>query len=211
MQIRLVSLFFSALMFMQSIHLQAMSVFDYLMINKGTELCAVIQSLGEDENICMVNTREPKEKIFLPANTRIALKTMEDLYQKDIKNGADILLCVAYDIKVKGKIVIPAGSIARGQVTNVQRPKMWGKPGQIKISVTEVFTETETIALMPNSYSEVGESRSTAAWILFGVSMLILWPCIFVPFFLKGKHAVISKGRTIDVFTAQTLKLSVIE
>lgn len=157
-----------------------------------------------DGSSTLVNVDTPNEKIKVPSNTPITLRTTKNISAKEVKKGADIDLRVVYDVRVDGKIVIPAGAIAKGKVSFAQKPKMWGKPGKIEIVVEELRMNDTVISLNSAPYTEEGESRATSAWIWFGVSLIILWPCIFVPFFLKGRDAVISIGTTIDAYTSKT-------
>lgn len=191
-KIRLVTLFLSVLMFVHSFTLLAVPV-AYLSetINTGMELEGWLCSVGEPES--------------LPANTLVTLKTTRTITSKDIRRGEEITLRVAYDVMVKGKTIIPAGTLAIGRITHVRKPRLWGKPGEIALMVEELQLEGRTIALSSDAVREEGESRATAAWIWFGVSMIILWPCIFVPFFLKGRHAVVPANTSVDAFTTQSL------
>lgn len=210
---KLTALFFACLMFIESVTLQATPIIveDNFTIMKEIELKGKILSPNEEKFITIIDAKDPEKIMKVPSNTLIALKTTKEISAKEVKKGANISLRVAYDVRVKGETVIPAGTLAKGRVSYAQKPKMWGKPGKIEITVEELRMDNTTIPFTSDPLNEEGESRSGAAWTWFVVSLIILWPCIFVPFFLKGRNAVIPVGASIDAFTIKTLDLPIVE
>lgn len=209
---QILALLSAGLMFMQSVTLQAMpTVHDTTILDKNIVLDGFLQYTEPTEEIVMVNSENEKEIVTLPAMTTVSLRSTQTITSKDVKKGAEVHFQVVYNIKLKGKTVIPAGSIAKGKITYAQRPKMWGKPGKIEITIESLSVGNETLPLSSSPYTEEGESRATTAWIFFGVSLIILWPCIFVPFIIKGKEAILTPHTTIDAYTKKAHVLPVIE
>lgn len=202
----------AGLMFMQSVTLQAIPVIHNAdFVNKDKLLEGWLQSAEQAEEIIIVNAENEKETVKLPAMTTVSLRPTQTVTSKEVKKGAKVQFQVIYDVRVRGKTVIPAGSFAQGYVTYAQRPKMWGKPGKIEITVESLSVEDKMITLFSQPYTEEGESRATTAWIFLGVSLVILWPCIFVPFIVKGKEAILTPYTTIDAHTTKTEVLPVVE
>ena len=73
----------------------------------------------------------------LRTGTAVALKTREALTTKGkkLKPGTRIQLEVAEPVTLNGAIVIPVGSPAVGEVTDVRNKGMWGKSGRINARV----------------------------------------------------------------------------
>ena len=67
----------------------------------------------------------------LRAGTEIRLRTITELSSKEARAGERFDLEVADDVQLNGRTVIPAGSRAVGEVTQVKQKGMWGKSGRI--------------------------------------------------------------------------------
>jgi len=69
----------------------------------------------------------------LRTGTEVPLVMAEDLTTKGkkLRVGQRIHLKVAEDVKLDGQVVIPAGSPATGELTDVRNKGMWGKSGHI--------------------------------------------------------------------------------
>lgn len=67
----------------------------------------------------------------LRAGTEIRLRTLIELSSKDSRPGERFDLEVAEDVILNGQTVIPAGSRAVGEITEVKKKGMWGKSGKV--------------------------------------------------------------------------------
>lgn len=79
----------------------------------------------------------------LRSGTNVSLKMSEGLTTKgkNLRVGQRFQLEVAEPVMVNGQIVIPAGSPATGEVTEVRNKGMWGKSGRsTRASCTSVPT-----------------------------------------------------------------------
>ena len=63
------------------------------------------------------------------------------------------------------------------------------------------------IKISANELNNQGDSKAAVAWVCFGVSLIILWPLIFVPFLIKGKDAEINANTTVEAFTTSDVLL----
>jgi len=160
------------------------------------------------ENSSLINTNNKNEKIALPANTPISLKVENSISTKTAKVGDIITLRVAYNVMGEGQVIIPAGSIAKAQITYLKKPKIFGKAGEIKMSVESVIMPNgNNIKVSANELNNQGDSKAAVAWVCFGVSLIILWPLIFVPFLIKGKDAEINANTSVEAFTTSDILL----
>ena len=85
----------------------------------------------------------------LRAGVTVPLKMSEGLTTegKKLRVGQRFQLEVASDVTLNGNIVIPAGSPAIGEVTDVRNKGMWGKSGRIGARVLHVRANGRQIRL----------------------------------------------------------------
>ena len=75
---------------------------------------------------------------FLPQGTSVRLRTLSPLSSMDNKVGDRFDLEVAEDVLLNGRVVIPRGSPAKGEITMVKKKGMWGKGGKLETRVLSV-------------------------------------------------------------------------
>lgn len=169
----------------------------------------ITASLGEvsqntSSDLMMVNSADSTNVVSIKSGTPITLQPVHDLNASYLMTGQTVDFKVAYDVKVNKKVVIPAGSIAKGIVLKSSKPKIFGKAASIEIQIKELTTyEDQVISLSGDTIHKKGTSRVALSWILFGISMIVLWPLIFIPFFTKGDNIIIPTGMNFDFTTAQ--------
>ena len=117
--------------------------------------------------------------------------------------GQTIGFRVKYDVKVDGKTVVAAGSIAKGQVMRAQKAKGLGKEGFVEIQIKSVTAaDGQEVFLTGGNVYQEGEDKQSLA-ILLGVFVCILFLT------LKGKNAQVPPGYqvTSSVATTMTIKI----
>jgi len=77
-----------------------------------------------EENSSLTNANNKNDKITLPANTPISLKVENSISTRTAKVGEIVTLRVAYNVMKEGQIAIPAGSIAKAQISYLKKPKI---------------------------------------------------------------------------------------
>ena len=142
-------------------------------------------------------------EVVLNAGTSIALETVSIIQSDLVSVGQSIDFRVKYDVKVDGKTVVAAGSIAKGQVMRAQKAKGLGKEGFVEIQIKSVTAADgqEVFLTGGNVYNE-GEDRQTLA-IVLGIFVCILFLT------MKGKNAQVAPGYqvTSSVATTMTIKI----
>ena len=83
----------------------------------------------------------------LRAGTEVRLRTIAELSSKDARPGERFDLEVADDVQLNGRTVIPAGSRAVGEVTEVKKKGMWGKSGKIETRLLYVRVGDQQVRL----------------------------------------------------------------
>lgn len=141
-------------------------------------------------------------EVNLPAGTRVELETVQTI-NSQTQVGETIDFKVRADVSIDGKVVIKAGSIAKGTVMSSSKPKGLGKEGKVEIQVKNVTAvDGKIVPLSASSVSREGEDKATIS-ILLGIFICILF------LFMKGKDGVIPAGTTTDAVVASNVKIAV--
>ncbi|MEZ0495141.1 hypothetical protein [Sphingomonas sp. IW22] len=141
----------------------------------------VVMTTGQTENV-------------LRSGTPVPLRMMEGLTTKGkkLKVGQRFNLQTAEAITVNGYTVIPAGSPAVGEVTEVRNKGMWGKSGRINARVLYVRANGRQIRL-----SGVLDDKGVTG------TAGVVGAVAFVPvagFFMTGTSAEIPLGAPVSAF-----------
>ena len=142
-------------------------------------------------------------EVVLNAGTNIPLETVSMIQSDLVSVGQTIDFRVKYDVQVEGKIVVAAGSIAKGQVMRAQKAKGLGKEGLVEIQIKSVTAvDGQEVFLTGGNVYQEGEDKQTMA-ILLGVFVCILFLT------MKGKNAQVPPGYQVtwSVATTMTVKI----
>jgi len=145
----------------------------------------------------------PDGKLLLKAGTPIQLELVNSINTELITTGQTIDFRVKFDIEVDGKVVIPAGTIAKGQVIRAEQAKALGQPGEIQIEIKTLSAIDGTpVFLSGGSIYREGKDKQTLS-IVLGIFVCIL--CLFI----EGEDVVIMTGTTFDVQVATNTEIEV--
>jgi hypothetical protein len=144
-----------------------------------------------------------EQVVVLKAGTVIPLETINVIKSENATVGRTIDLRVTRDVDVDGQTVIPAGSIAKGQITRSQKAKGLGKAGFLEIQIKSVTAvDGQEVYLAGGNVSEEGDDKATIA-IVLGIFVCILFLLV------KGKNAEIPPGFSFDSNVASTVNIQV--
>lgn len=134
------------------------------------------------------------EDNVLRAGTEIPLTTREELTtkKKKLRVGQRFQMEVASNIERKGVIVIPAGTPAIGEVTEVRNKGMWGKSGYINARIVSLRLGDRHIRLS-GTFDDKGVTGTGG----------VVAAVAFVPiagFFTTGTSAMIPSGSAVKGF-----------
>ncbi len=138
----------------------------------------------------------------LRAGTPVALKMSEPLTTdgKKLRAGQRFMLEVAEPVTIGGRIVIPAGSPATGEVTEVRNKGMWGKSGRIAARILFVRANGRQIRLT----GQVDDKGTTGTAGVVASAVLIP----VVGFFVTGTSANIPLGAPVSAFVDEDLPVA---
>lgn len=94
------------------------------------------------------------ERIVLPVGTRLALILANTINTKNAAVGDPVYFETIFPVTLENRVVVPAGSYVRGQVTHVKRPGRIKGRGELHMRFDEI--------ILPNGYT-TGISASLAS------------------------------------------------
>ena len=144
----------------------------------------------------------PTENV-LRAGTEVPLVMSQSISSNDksLRAGNQIRLQVANSVMLGGAVVIPAGSPATAEITEVRRKGMWGKSGRIEARVLNVRVGDRLIRLS-GTFDDKGVTGTAG----------VVGAIVFVPiagFFLTGTSASINAGSGVKAFLDEDLRIAV--
>ena len=138
----------------------------------------------------------------LRAGAEVPLRMEESLdsNNKALREGQQVRMSVASDVRLGSVVVIPAGSPATAEITDLRRKGMWGKSGRITARVLNVRVGDRLIRLT-GTFDDKGVTGTA------GVVAAIA----FVPiagFFMTGTSAKIAAGGGVKGFLDEDLTIA---
>ena len=140
---------------------------------------------------------------MLRAGTEVPLIMAEGISSNDksLRVGKQIRMQTASAVMVGGATVIPAGSPATGEVTDIRRKGMWGKSGGIQARVLNVRVGDRLIRLS-GTFDDKGVTGTAGV-----VGAVLLLPV--AGFFMTGTSASIPAGSGVKAVLDEDLKIAV--
>ena len=139
----------------------------------------------------------------LRTGTEVPLRLSEELTTqgKKLRVGQRFRLETAEPVIVQGITVIPVGSPAVGEVTDVRNKGMWGKSGQLGARVLYVTVNGRQIRL-----SGAFDDKGVAG----GIGAAAVSAIVFLPagFFMTGTSARVPMGTSVKAFIDEDVPLA---
>lgn len=127
--------------------------------------------------------------VILAAGTAVQMKTKSALDSRSIRQGQRFELIVTNDVLSGGRVVIPAGTSAVGEVLSLSEKGMFGKGAKFALQPLFIEFHGERINLAGRT-DELGDKQVTAAAIT----------TVLTPFglFITGKSASLPAGSPLN-------------
>lgn len=140
----------------------------------------------------------------LRTGTPVVLRILETVSTKDkvAKVNDRVRMEVAEAVTMNGTVVIPSGSPAVGELTDVRYKGMWGKSGRLVGRALTVNANGRTIRLSGTFDTKGGSGTGGAV----AVSALVFLPA---GFFMTGKSAEFPAGATVRGFIDEDVPLTI--
>lgn len=136
----------------------------------------------------------------LRAGTPIQLAAAKTVYARDVNEGDDVPFRVTMDVTENKQVLIPAGTMVTGKVTEARKSSIAGTKGRLKININSLRLPSGQQLVLNHDVAFYGQNRTPVAV----VAALFVWPCIFIP----GSKAYMPEGY---ITTAQVLSNTTIE
>lgn len=140
--------------------------------------------------------------VTLKAGTPVILELISGIQSNKAKSGQMVDFKVISDVKANGVVVIPAGSIAKGQVIDSQKNGIFGQPGELRVAIKSVTAiDGSIIPLMASEFNEEGKDKLV-------VSIVGGFLCLF-PFLMKGGKAEMPAGTQIQATVLSSTEITI--
>lgn len=140
---------------------------------------------------------------LLRVGTVVPLRLSEELTTKGkkLRVGQRFHLETSEPVMVQGVTVIPVGSPAVGEITDVRNKGMWGKSGHLGARILYVTVNGRQIRLS-GAFDDKGVAGGVGA---VAVSALVFLPA---GFFMTGTSAVVPAGSVVKSFVDEDVPLA---
>jgi hypothetical protein len=158
------------------------------------------QTIATDPAVAQVAVIAPsQDDHILRAGTEVSLITREELTtkKKKLRVGQRFQMEVAANIERGGVIVIPAGTPAVGEITEVRNKGMWGKSGYINARIVSLRLGDRNVRLS-GTFDDKGVTGTGGV-----VAAVALIP--IAGFFTTGTSAMIASGAPVKGFMDEDL------
>lgn len=140
---------------------------------------------------------------MLRVGTEVPLRLKEELTTKGkkIRVGHRFHLETSEPVIVQGVTVIPVGSPAVGEISNVRNKGMWGKSGKLNARILYVMVNGRQIRLTGQF-----DDKGTAG----GIGAVAVSAVVFLPagFFMTGTSAKVPAGAIVKAFVDEDVPLA---
>lgn len=142
---------------------------------------------------------------YLRTGTEVPLRTSEELTTKGkkLKVGQRFRMEVAEAVVVNSMTVIPAGSPAVGEITDVRNKGMWGKSGKLNARILYVTVNGRQIRLS-GGFDDKGTAGGTGA---VAASAIVFLPA---GFFMTGTSARVPINTPVKGFVDEDVPLTAV-
>jgi hypothetical protein len=141
---------------------------------------------------------------ILRVGTEVPVRLLEELTTKGkkLRVGHRFRLETSEPVMVQGVVVIPVGSPAVGEITDVRNKGMWGKSGHLGARLLYVTVNGRQIRLS-GAFDDKGVAGGVGA---VAVSALVFLPA---GFFMTGTSALVPSGTIIKSFVDEDVSLAI--
>ena len=152
---------------------------------------------------CMsFTTMNGSNVVTLKSGTPVALELISTVKSNKAKSGQMVDFRVINNVKAGNTIVIPAGSIAKGQVVEADKSGIFGQPGELRVAIRNVTAIDGTnVPLMGTEFNEEGKDKLV-------VSVIGGLLCLF-PFFIKGGKAEMPAGTQLQTTVLSDTEITI--
>lgn len=136
----------------------------------------------------------------LPAKTIVEIEITDAISSSTAKIGDTFAIRLAEPVRIGGQLMLPIGTVGRGEVTHAAKARWGGKAGELIVMVRYLQCGDQQIPLGHFHFGASGESHLGAA---FGASMVIP----FAGLLISGDEMLIQPGTRGNAQIARDVSL----
>jgi hypothetical protein len=141
-----------------------------------------------------------RKDIIVPRDTPVHLLVLSEVTTKTHRAGYRFKLRVNEPVKIDGRVVIPVGAIAWGQVTSAEGSGNVGKSGSLEAELLYVDVDGKQIRIDGQTRNEGNSGTAETVMGVLGLGIFGL--------FAKGNNAKIKAGEKFTAFTLEDVTLA---
>ena len=169
----------------------------------GALALAPMSAVAQVTPVAMPIAAPATTNAMLRTGTEVPLRLSEELTTKGkrLRVGQRFRMETAEPILVQGVTVIPVGTPAVGEITDVRNKGMWGKSGHLAARILYLTVNGRQIRL-----SGAFDDKGVAG----GVGAVAVSAIVFLPagFFMTGTSAMLPAGTSVKGFIDEDVALS---
>jgi len=205
------SLFFACLIFVSTTLEAANKSIQFVFLNEESSASELYVELPpqftQEDTTIMIDGKE----YTLRAGTAIVFEAAQTYNAKNISVGQTVMVRVKYNIVVNKNTLISAGALGAAIVSDIQKPKSFGRAGKMEIqlqTVQAVDGQQVQVSGIPMVYE--GDDKKGMAWgIALGAGLFTSGVGLLAGFFIKGKNAEFRAGMSINASVASDTEVEV--
>jgi hypothetical protein len=144
----------------------------------------------------------PNGTVVLKAGTVIPMELVNTITSKTARSGQLVDFRVTSDVKVDGKTVVAAGSIAQGQIVRAKKNGLLGAEGELEIAVKSIkAVDGTSVYLSSSNLADEGSNKVV-------LSVVVTLCCLF-GFLIKGGQAEIPAGTQVQGMVVSNTDINV--
>lgn len=137
----------------------------------------------------------------IKTGTVVDLQSVQTVYARDVEVGDNVKFRVVNDVKAGSEVLIPAGTLADGIVTEAKKSSLAGTKGRLSVDIKNLTLADGVKVPLTGTVRVTGKNRTPLAVI----TCIFVWPCIFIP----GTKAVLTEGHNATATVLANTEITV--
>lgn len=144
----------------------------------------------------------PEDHVYIPANTKITLENTKTFDSKTSHTGDPVKFKTLSNIIINNVVIIPAGTIANGVITNARSAGGLGRAGKLEFCVNSIDTANNVTVPLAYESAKAGKTDGGAVAVFVAVSIL-------GGIFMKGTNVQCVEGTKVEATVTEDTDLNV--
>jgi hypothetical protein len=140
-------------------------------------------------------------QVVIPDGTKMRVRLEQTLSSETAELGQTVDFAVTQEVRVGDAVVVANGARATGSIVLVEPRRRLGRAGKLDFSIERVQTvDGQWLSVRYTPLKNRGKGNGITTGVLTAGIAVVFLPAAPIGLLIKGKDAVINKGRTYDVF-----------